>query len=179
MRMKVLLAQPRGFALGGFFIHRKAISALGTGAVQRLFGAQHRILAGTGGMRQPNRADRTGGGNLAAADFNRVLAHGAYVMGPEVRAFEEQLAGFCGAAHAVSCANGTEALALPLMAWEIGPGDAVFCPSFSFAATGEVIPWFGASPVFVDVRPTVGRAVDPVQAAHRPATEGGFRDFDI
>jgi UDP-2-acetamido-2-deoxy-ribo-hexuluronate aminotransferase len=87
------------------------------------------------------------------AAIARVLAHGAYVMGPEVKAFEEQLAAFAGAGHAVSCANGTEALALPLMAWEIGPGDAVFCPSFTFAATGEVIPWLGASPVFVDIRP--------------------------
>lgn len=87
------------------------------------------------------------------AAIARVLAHGAYVMGPEVKSFEDSLAAFAGAAHAVSCANGTEALALPLMAWEIGPGDAVFCPSFSFAATGEVIPWLGASPVFVDIRP--------------------------
>ncbi|HEX4180790.1 MAG TPA: DegT/DnrJ/EryC1/StrS aminotransferase family protein [Caulobacteraceae bacterium] len=82
----------------------------------------------------------------------KVLAHGAYVMGPEVKAFEEQLAAFAGATHAVSCANGTEALVLPLMAWGVGPGDAVFCPSFTFAATGEVIPWLGASPVFVDIR---------------------------
>jgi dTDP-4-amino-4,6-dideoxygalactose transaminase len=81
------------------------------------------------------------------------LAHGAYVMGPEVKVFEDQLAAFAGARHAVSCANGTEALALPLMAWGVGPGDAVFCPSFTFAATGEVIPWFGASPVFVDIQP--------------------------
>lgn len=87
------------------------------------------------------------------AAIARVLAHGAYVMGPEVKAFEEQLAAFAGAKHAVSCANGTEALVLPLMAWGVGPGDAVFCPSFTFAATGEVIPWPGASPVFVDVRP--------------------------
>jgi dTDP-4-amino-4,6-dideoxygalactose transaminase len=87
------------------------------------------------------------------AAIARVLAHGAYVMGPEVRQFEGELAAFAGAAHAVSCANGTEALVLPLMAWGIGPGDAVFCPSFTFAATGEVIPWLGASPVFVDIRP--------------------------
>ena len=100
------------------------------------------------------------------AAIARVLAHGAYVMGPEVRAFEDQLAAFAGAAHAVSCANGTEALALPLMAWEIGPGDAVFCPSFSFAATGEVIPWLGASPVFVDVRPdTYNLDPDRLEAA--------------
>ena len=87
------------------------------------------------------------------AAIARVLAHGAYVMGPEVRTFEEQLAAFSGAKHAVSCANGTDALILPLMAWGVGPGDAVFCPSFTFAATGEVIPLVGASPVFVDIRP--------------------------
>src|SRR5271154_3549504 len=87
------------------------------------------------------------------AAIARVLAHGAYVMGPEVKAFEDKLAAFARTRHVVSCANGTEALALPLMAWEIGPGDAVFCPSFTFAATGEVIPWLGASPVFVDIRP--------------------------
>ena len=87
------------------------------------------------------------------AAIARVLAHGGYVMGPEVRAFEAALARFCGAELALSCANGTDALALPLMAWEIGAGDAVFCPSFTFAATCEVIPWFGATPVFVDIRP--------------------------
>ena len=85
------------------------------------------------------------------AAIARVLAHGAYVMGPEVRAFEDQLAAFCGAHKALSCANGTDAIALPLMAWEIGQGDAVFCPSFTFAATPEVIPWTGATPVFVDI----------------------------
>jgi len=88
-----------------------------------------------------------------AAAIARVLAHGAYVMGPEVRAFEEKLAVFCGARRALSCANGTDALALPLIAWEVGPGDAVFCPSFTFAATPEVIPWTGATPVFVDILP--------------------------
>src|SRR5580658_1541963 len=87
------------------------------------------------------------------AAIARVLAHGAYVMGPEVAAFEKALAGFCGAERALSCANGTDALALPLMAWDIGPGDAVFCPSFTFAATPEVIPWTGATPVFVDILP--------------------------
>jgi len=85
------------------------------------------------------------------AAIQRVLAHGAYVMGPEVRAFEDQLAAFGRAKHALSCGNGTDAIALPLMAWEIGAGDAVFCPSFTFAATPEVIAWTGATPVFVDV----------------------------
>ena len=74
-------------------------------------------------------------------------------MGPEVRELESRLAAFCGAGRALSCANGTDALALPLMAWDIGAGDAVFCPSFTFAATPEVIPWTGATPVFVDIRP--------------------------
>src|SRR6185312_11760023 len=87
------------------------------------------------------------------AAIQRVLAHGQYVMGPEVLALERELAAFADAEHAVSCANGTEALVLPLMAWGVGPGDAVFCPSFTFAATGEVIPWLGASPVFVDIDP--------------------------
>jgi dTDP-4-amino-4,6-dideoxygalactose transaminase len=87
------------------------------------------------------------------AAIARVLAHGAYIMGPEVRTFEAQLAAFCGAPLALSCSNGTDAIALPLMAWDIGPGDAVFCPSFTFTATAEVIPWTGATPVFVDIRP--------------------------
>ena len=83
----------------------------------------------------------------------RVLDHGGYVLGPEVGQFEAQLAAFGGARHALSCANGTDALALPLMAWGIGRGDAVFCPSFTFAATAEVVPWTGATPVFVDILP--------------------------
>lgn len=78
---------------------------------------------------------------------------GMWVMGPQVREFEQQLAAFGQARHALSCANGTDALALPLMAWDVGPGDAVFCPSFTFAATAEVIPWFGAEAVFVDILP--------------------------
>jgi dTDP-4-amino-4,6-dideoxygalactose transaminase len=85
------------------------------------------------------------------AAIARVLAHGAYVMGPEVVRLETELAKFCGADLALSCANGTDALALPLMAWEIGQGDAVFCPAFTFTATAEVIPWTGATPVFVDI----------------------------
>ena len=83
--------------------------------------------------------------------LQRVLAHGQYIFGPEVKAFEQQLAAFCGAKHALANANGTDALALPLMAWGVGAGDAVFCPSFTFAATAEIVPWMGATPVFVDV----------------------------
>lgn len=87
------------------------------------------------------------------AAINAVVESGAYIMGPQVGEFEKQLSAFSGAKRTLSCANGTDALALPLMAWGIGPGDAVFCPSFTFAATAEVIPWFGASPVFIDILP--------------------------
>ncbi len=82
-----------------------------------------------------------------------VIEHGRYVMGPEVAELERQLAERGGTTHCVSCANGTEALALPLMAWELRPGDAVFCPSFTFVATAQVVPWLGAVPVFVDIDP--------------------------
>jgi len=82
-----------------------------------------------------------------------VMAHGQFIMGPEVRDFEAKLADFGQAKHALSCANGTDALALALMAWGLRTGDAVFCPSFTFVATGEVIPWLGAHPVFVDIDP--------------------------
>src|SRR3990167_541713 len=87
------------------------------------------------------------------AAIARVLDHGGYVMGTEVRQFEAELAAFGQAPLALSCANGTDAIALPLMAWGIGEGDAVFCPSFTFTATAEVMPWVGATPVFVDVLP--------------------------
>ncbi len=92
-------------------------------------------------------------GDRIDAAIRRVLDHGGFIMGPEVREFEARLGEFGRARHVLSCANGTEAIALPLMAWNIGPGDAVFCPSFSFAATAEVVPWLGATPVFVDVLP--------------------------
>ena len=81
----------------------------------------------------------------------RVLDHGQYILGPEVRMFEADLAAFCGAKEAVTCANGTDALQLVLMARGIKAGDAVFCPSFTFAATAEVVALVGATPVFVDV----------------------------
>jgi dTDP-4-amino-4,6-dideoxygalactose transaminase len=80
-----------------------------------------------------------------------VVRSGQWILGPTVKQFEDQLAAFCGAKHALGCANGTDALALPLMAWGVGAGDAVFCPSFTFAATAEVVPWVNATPVFVDI----------------------------
>lgn len=82
-----------------------------------------------------------------------VLEHGRYIMGPEVATFESQLAKFGDVEHAIGCGNGTDALQLAMMAWGIGEGDTVFCPSFTFAATAEMIAITGASPVFVDVLP--------------------------
>jgi dTDP-4-amino-4,6-dideoxygalactose transaminase len=84
------------------------------------------------------------------AAINRVLDHGLYIMGPEVAELEKQLAAFCGVKHAISCANGTDALGLALMAKNVGPGDAVFVPSFTFAATAEVVAWVGATAIFID-----------------------------
>jgi dTDP-4-amino-4,6-dideoxygalactose transaminase len=83
----------------------------------------------------------------------KVVRSGAYIMGPEIAEFETALAKFGEAPHALSCASGTDALVLPLMALGIGPGDAIFCPSFTFAATAEAMPLVGASPVFVDILP--------------------------
>jgi dTDP-4-amino-4,6-dideoxygalactose transaminase len=83
----------------------------------------------------------------------KVVRSGAYVMGPEIAELEAALAAFGQAPHVLSCGSGTEALVLPLMAWGVGPGDAVFCPSFTFAATAEAAPLVGASPVFVDIDP--------------------------
>jgi dTDP-4-amino-4,6-dideoxygalactose transaminase len=81
----------------------------------------------------------------------RVLAHCQFIQGPEVRALEAELAAFCGARHAIACSSGTDALFLALMAWEIGPGDAVICPAFTFCATAEVVALCGATPVMADV----------------------------
>lgn len=83
----------------------------------------------------------------------KVVHSGAYILGPEVTQLERALEAFCGAKHAISCANGTDALALVLMAKRVKPGDAILCPSFTFAATAEVVAWLGAIPVFVDVIP--------------------------
>src|SRR5437868_4953281 len=81
----------------------------------------------------------------------RVLSHCQFINGPEVTALETALAAFSGARHVVSCASGTDALLMVLMAKNVGPGDAVLCPSFTFCATGEAVALTGAVPVFVDV----------------------------
>lgn len=83
--------------------------------------------------------------------IQKVLDHGQYVMGPEVFELEKQLAEFSHRKYVVSCASGTDALTMALMAMEVGPGQAVFVPSFTFTATAEVVAALGATPVFVDV----------------------------
>ncbi len=83
--------------------------------------------------------------------ISKVLDHGQFIMGPEVKEFESQLQEFTGAEHALTCANGTDALTLVLMAWGVGPGDAVFVPSFTYIATAEAPAQLGAIPFFVDV----------------------------
>jgi dTDP-4-amino-4,6-dideoxygalactose transaminase len=85
---------------------------------------------------------------------SRVLAHCQFINGPEVAQLEAQLAAFSGAKHVVTCASGTDALLMVLMAKGVGRGDAVFCPSFTFCATGEAVALTGATPVFVDVDET-------------------------
>lgn len=82
--------------------------------------------------------------------IQKVLNHGIYIMGPEVKQFEADMSEFCGAKHSISCANGTDALGLGLMAKGVKPGDAIFVPSFTFAATAEVVAWMGATAVFID-----------------------------
>ena len=89
-----------------------------------------------------------------------VLDHGAYINGPEVREFEKQLADFVGVKRAIGCASGTDALMMPLMAHEVGPGDAIFTTPFTFIATAEVIALLGATPVFVDIDPVTFN-IDP------------------
>lgn len=96
--------------------------------------------------------------------WRRVVDHGQYIMGPEVRALESRLAEFADAAEAVSCSSGTVALWVPLLALGVGPGDAVFLPSWTFTATAEVVCLVGASPVFVDVDSTTMN-MDPASLA--------------
>ncbi len=81
-----------------------------------------------------------------------VLEHGRFIMGPEIDELEQQLSRFAGVKHAITCSSGTDALLMPLMAWGIGPGDAVFTTPFTFIATAEVIRLLGATPVFADIR---------------------------
>ena len=112
--------------------------------------------------------------------MQRVLAHGNFIMGPEVGQLEDALSVFSGAKHTLTCSNGTDALGLVLMALGVKPGDAVFCPSFTFAATAEAVVWFGATPVFVDVEEDSFN-MDPasLEAAIRTAQVQGLKPAGV
>lgn len=105
--------------------------------------------------------------------INEVLRHGKFIMGPEVGELESQLASFVGSKFCVSCANGTDALLLSLMAHDVGPGDAIFTTPFTFIATAEVASLLGATPVFVDIDPDTFN-IDPrkLQEAIEAAKQG-------
>jgi UDP-2-acetamido-2-deoxy-ribo-hexuluronate aminotransferase len=105
------------------------------------------------------------------ARIDAVLEHGQYIMGPEVKELEDKLAVFTGAKHCITCASGTEALLMSLMALGIGPGDEIVTTPFTFVATAEVIVLLGAKPVFVDVEPDTGNInADLIEAAISTAT---------
>jgi dTDP-4-amino-4,6-dideoxygalactose transaminase len=108
-------------------------------------------------------------GHLIDDAIARVTSHCQFLGGPEVAAFEADLAAFCGARYAVGCASGTDALMLVLMARGIGPGDAVICPAFTFCATAEVVVLLGATPVFADVDPVTFN-IDPSSLLRAVAT---------
>jgi dTDP-4-amino-4,6-dideoxygalactose transaminase len=99
----------------------------------------------------------------------RVLTHCQFVQGPEVRALEAELSAFCGAKHVISCASGTDALLMVLMAWGVGPGDAVICPSFTYHATAEMVVLLGATPILADVAEDSFN-IDPASAERAVAT---------
>jgi dTDP-3-amino-3,4,6-trideoxy-alpha-D-glucose transaminase len=110
-------------------------------------------------------------GELRAA-IDRVVDSGRFILGPEVAAFEDELAAWCGAGHAVGVANGTEALTIALRALGAGPGDEVVVPSFSFYASAEAVPPTGARPVFCDVDPeTFVVTPETVRAVLTPRTK--------
>ena len=105
------------------------------------------------------------------ARIDAVLEHGQYIMGPEVKELEDKLSAITGAKHCITCASGTEALLMSLMALGIGPGDEILTTPFTFVATAEVIVLLGAKPVFVDVEPDTGNInANLIEAAITSAT---------
>ncbi|MFA9386748.1 MAG: DegT/DnrJ/EryC1/StrS family aminotransferase [Methyloceanibacter sp.] len=121
-------------------------------------------------------AQRRQMGDRAGKALIAVLESGQYVLGPQVTEIERQLTAFTGAKHCISCANGTDALLLALMAERVGVGDAVFVPAFTFVATAEVVVLQGATPVFVDVRrDTFNMDPESLDAAIGEAKKRGFK----
>lgn len=125
--------------------------------------------------------------NKIDAGIQRVLAHGQYILGPEVAELEERLAAFTGAKYCITCANGTDALQIAQMALGIGPGDEVITPGFTYIATAETVALLGAKPVYVDIDPRTYN-LDPklLEVAITPRTKaiipvslyGQCADFD-
>ncbi|WP_147819420.1 DegT/DnrJ/EryC1/StrS family aminotransferase [Salidesulfovibrio onnuriiensis] len=115
--------------------------------------------------------------NEVRGGIEAVLEHGAYIMGPEIRELESELAGYSKVNHAVGCASGTDALVMALMALDVKPGDAVFTTPFTFMATAEAVALLGATPVFVDIDP-VTYNIDPAalkKAIRKVHDEGKLR----
>jgi UDP-2-acetamido-2-deoxy-ribo-hexuluronate aminotransferase len=121
------------------------------------------------------------------ANIQKVLAHGKYILGPEVAELEEKLAAYCGAKHCITVANGTDALQIAQMAVGVGPGDEVIVPGFSYIATAETPAVLGAKPVYVDINPkTYNLNPELLEAAITPRTKaiipvslyGQCADFD-
>jgi UDP-2-acetamido-2-deoxy-ribo-hexuluronate aminotransferase len=105
------------------------------------------------------------------ARIDKVLAHGQFILGPEVHELEEKLAAYTGARHCITCASGTEALLIALMALDVKPGDEVITTPFTFVATAEMIVLLGATPVFVDIEPdTCNIDASKIEAAITPRT---------
>ena len=114
------------------------------------------------------------------AALAKILDHGQYIMGPEVAALEADLAAFSENKHVISCSSGTDALMLALMAYELKPRQAVIVPSFTFAASAEVLPCLGAVPIFADIDPNTFN-LDPngLDAAKDAADKAGFECVGI
>lgn len=121
------------------------------------------------------------------AGIQRVLAHGQYILGPEVTELEERLAAYVGSKYCITCANGTDALQIAQMAFGIGVGDEVITPGFTYIATAETVAVLGAKPVYVDINPkTYNLDVEKLEAAITPRTKaiipvslyGQCADFD-
>ncbi len=102
--------------------------------------------------------------NEIEKNINKVLDHGNYILGPEIKELESKLAGYVGVKHAIACASGTDALLMALMAYGVKPGDAIFTTPFTFIATAEVIALLGATPIFVDIDPKTYN-IDPAKLA--------------
>lgn len=117
-------------------------------------------------------------------NIQRVLEHGQYIMGPEIKELEDRLADFVGVKQVISCSSGTDALLIPLLAYGVGPGDAVFTTPFTFISTAEVIQLLGATPIFVDIDPRTfninPQALDEAIANCRaPLTPKGIITVDL